>query len=201
MWARNSKSNTGHPNIKWDCRLYRINPPGILDHPAQGSQEMQKGCKRGKHFCAVPPQCDNSWSKRRVLRFRRLTLILGVFTRQKVFVKRPYVPKNLNANNEKVKVKKKLESENGSMFRCLLIPASFTTSTKIIDASSNPSLIYRKWFFHTWYPSIISHLRLFEVKKFFTRECAKLWQRRVLANNYDNLDNLILGMFHSDQKI
>ena len=36
----------------------------------------------------------------------------------------------------------KLESESGSIFRCLLIPASFTTSTKIIDASSKSSLIY-----------------------------------------------------------
>ena len=38
----------------------------------------------------------------------------------------------------------KIESESGSMFRCLFkfIPASFTTSTKIIDASSKSSLIY-----------------------------------------------------------
>ena len=64
------------------------------------------------------------------------------FTKQKVFVKLPYVPNNLKANNKKVKVEMKIESESGSMFRCLLIPASFTTSTKIIDAPSKSSLIY-----------------------------------------------------------
>ena len=36
----------------------------------------------------------------------------------------------------------KFESESDSIFRCLLIPASFTTSIKIIDASSKSSLIY-----------------------------------------------------------
>ena len=35
IWTWNSKSNDGHHNIKWDFRLYKIDAPGILDHPAQ----------------------------------------------------------------------------------------------------------------------------------------------------------------------
>ena len=53
MWTWNSKSNGGHPNIKWDCNLYRIDPEGILDHWAQGSLEMQRAVNAASTFVVV----------------------------------------------------------------------------------------------------------------------------------------------------